>query len=298
MKGFGYLLKEGFKNIWHNRMMSAASIGVLISCMLLTGFAVLICMNVQAVVDEAGQSNMINVYLKDGLSDEQEKQIESKISQISNVETCAFYPKEEAILEFEEELGAAFSQMQGDQNPLPDAFHVSMKDLSVYDETTQEIQGIDGVDKLSNRKEVADKLTSLSNLVATMGLWIVVILGIISLFIISNTIRMSMYSRRFEISIMKSVGATNTFVRIPFLVEGMFMGALSAVFASAAIWFLYDPIMNTAKSIIPFTSIPYSAFMIPVTLAFLICGILTGAIGGVISIRKYLKLEGNEVAGW
>lgn len=298
MKGFGYLLKEGFKNIWHNRMMSAASIGVLISCMLLTGFAVLICMNVQAVVDEAGQSNMINVYLKDGLSDEQEKQIESKISQISNVETCVFYPKEEAILEFEEELGAAFSQMQGDQNPLPDAFHVSMKDLSVYDETTQEIQGIDGVDKLSNRKEVADKLTSLSNLVATMGLWIVVILGIISLFIISNTIRMSMYSRRFEISIMKSVGATNTFVRIPFLVEGMFMGALSAVFASAAIWFLYDPIMNTAKSIIPFTSIPYSAFMIPVTLAFLICGILTGAIGGVISIRKYLKLEGNEVAGW
>lgn len=298
MKGFGYLLKEGFKNIWHNRMMSAASIGVLISCMLLTGFAVLICMNVQAVVDEAGQSNMINVYLKDGLSDEQEKQIESKISQISNVETCVFYPKEEAILEFEEELGAAFSQMQGDQNPLPDAFHVSMKDLSVYDETTQEIQGIDGVDKLSNRKEVADKLTSLSNLVATMGLWIVVILGVISLFIISNTIRMSMYSRRFEISIMKSVGATNTFVRIPFLVEGMFMGALSAVVASAAIWFLYDPIMNTAKSIIPFTSIPYSTFMIPVTLAFLICGILTGAIGGVISIRKYLKLEGNEVAGW
>lgn len=298
MKGFGYLIKEGFKNVWHNRMMSFASIGVLISCLLLTGTAVLICMNVQAVVESVGDTNMVSVYLKDDITQTQADAIGNQIAGIENVATCEFYPKDVAILEFEEALGDVFSQMQGDQNPLPDAFHVSMKDLSQYEDTATRIQQIDGVDKISNRSDIASKLTNLNNLVATMGFWIVVILGIISLFIISNTIRMTMYARRFEISIMKSVGATNAFVRIPFVVEGMVIGLLSGVLSSAGIMFLYNAVMSAAQHIIPFTSISYNTVAVPVTTAFIIAGMLVGAVGGFISIRKYLKKEGNEILGW
>lgn len=298
MKGFGYLFKEGLKNVWHNRMMSFASIGVLISCLLLTGAAVLVCMNVQSVVASVGDSNVVNVYLDDDINELEAKEIGSEIEKNGNVEKCDFYSKEVAILEFQDALGEVFPQMQGDQNPLPHAFHVSFKDLSIYDQTAKEIQQIDGVDKISNRSDVAEKLTSLNNLVATMGLWVVIILGIISLFIISNTIRMTMYARRFEISIMKSVGATNAFVRIPFVVEGMLIGLLSGLVSSVLLMFLYDAIMAAAQHIVPFTSIDYNVVAAPVTAAFAIAGMLVGAVGGFISIRKYLKKEGNEILGW
>ncbi|MDD5796454.1 MAG: FtsX-like permease family protein, partial [Oscillospiraceae bacterium] len=154
------------------------------------------------------------------------------------------------------------------------------------------------VDSVSNRSEIAKRLTSINNLVATVSLWVVLALTIISLFIISNTIRMTMYSRRFEISIMKSVGATNAFVRIPFIIEGMLMGLISAVISTVALYFLYNGIMGVITNIIPFTSIPIESVIVYAAVAFLVCGMFIGAVGGFISIRKYLKKEGNEILGW
>lgn len=294
MKGFGYLIKEGFKNIWHNKMMSLASIGVLICCMILTASAVLICLNVEYVIEDAGDSNVINVYLDD-TTDKQQQEIEKQINEISNVSYCDFYSKEEAILEFEDDLGSAFSQMQGQDNPLPDAFKVQLNDLSLYDDTVAQIKAIDGVYQLSDTREIANKLTSLSTLVARAGIVVVLVLGLISLFIISNTIRMTMYSRRFEISIMKSVGATNNFVRIPFLVEGVFIGIISASISSFLLTLLYDMIMETANNIIAFTFLDYSQFYVQITCAFTISGVLIGLMSGLLSIKKYLKKEGNSI---
>jgi cell division transport system permease protein len=176
-----------------------------------------------------------------------------------------------------------------------------MHDLSKYEETVAEIQKIEGVDKDSilNRKDFADKLTRISNLVTIISIGVVAALLIISLFIIANTIRATMYSRRFEISIMKSVGATNSFVRMPFLVEGMIIGLISAIIATGVLALVYQGVgmvVENAQSLFAF--IPYTDLLPYVAVTFAVFGVFVGFCGGFLSIRKYLKMEGNEILGW
>lgn len=299
ISGFGYLIKEGVKNVWNNRIMSIASICVLISCLVLTGSAVLLSMNVARVVESVGDSNETTVFLKDDVSNVEAAYIGRDLEKLSNIATVEFYSKEDAFKEYEDVLGEEiFANLQGDDNPLPDAYHISMVDLSEYEQTVSQITSIDGVDSVRNIGEIAERLTSINNLVTTVSLWVVLALTIISLFIISNTIRMTMYSRRFEISIMKSVGATNSFVRIPFVIEGMLMGLISAILSTVLLYFLYNGIMEVITNIIPMTSIPIQNVIAIVAGAFVVSGMLIGALGGFISIRKYLKKEGNEILGW
>lgn len=299
MRGLGYLIKEGFKNVWNNRMMSLASVGVLVSCLLITGAAVLLSMNVNSVVGSVGKDNQITVFLNDDVTElEAVMEIAPKIRELPNIEDCAFYSKDEAIMSLQNELGDLFSEMQGEANPLPHAFHVTMTDLSQYDDTVSDIMGLDGVYKISDKSDIAKKLTSLNTLVTQIGLWIIIVLGIISLFIISNSIRMTMYSRRFEISIMKSVGATNWFVRIPFVIEGMVIGLFSGIISSACIAFLYEGVIVAVQYIIPFSEIDYSTVALKMTLVFIMLGMFVGALGASISIGRYLKKEGGEILGW
>lgn len=299
MKGIGYLVKEGIKSVWNNRMMSLASIGVLVSCLLMTGLAVLLSLNVTSVVDSVGKDNQVTVFLNDDVNElEAVMEIGPELRNIENVSECEFYSKDEAIKELEDELGNLFSELQGENNPLPHSFHITMEDLSRYDETVSKILATPGIYKVSDRSDVASKLTSLNELVTQIGLWIVIVLAIISLFIISNSIRMTMYSRRFEISIMKSVGATNWFIRVPFIIEGQVLGLIAGLLSSGIIAFLYNAMIVAVQYIIPFSKINYSQVAVPMTLAFILLGILIGAIGAAISIGRYLKMEGGEILGW
>ena len=299
MSGFGYLVKEGFKNVWNNRIMSIASICVLISCLVLTGSAELLSLNVEKAVESVGQSNETTIYLKDDVTDLEAVYIGKDMEKIDNILSVKFYPKEDAINDFKDSLPEdVFANMQGDDNPLPDAYIVAMSDLSKYDQTIEQIMKIEGVDSVNNRSEIAKKLTDISDLVSSISLLIVVALTIISLFIIANTIRATMYSRRFEISIMKSVGATNAFVRLPFLVEGMVIGVLSSLLATGALAIVYEGIMTAVKEFVHMSTIPFSDVLPYVLCIFVAAGILIGALGSFISIRKYLKKEGNEILGW
>lgn len=299
MRGFGYLFKEGLKNVWNNRMMSLASVGVLASCLVITAAAVLLSMNVNNVVESVGRENQVTVFLNDDISELQAvMEIGPEIRNIENVTDCTFFSKDEAIGQLEDELGDLFSELQGDSNPLPHAFHVTMDDLSQYEETANKIEEVQGVYKLSDRSEVAVKLTSLNTLVTHIGLWIIIVLAIISLFIISNSIRMTMYSRRFEISIMKSVGATDAFVRFPFFVEGMTIGLISGIFAALCIAFLYEGIIVAVQYIIPFSEIGYSQVALRMTIGCIVMGVCVGALGSTISVGRYLKKEGGEILGW
>ncbi len=300
MKGFGYLFSEGLKNVWNNRGMSAASIGILVSCLVITGVAVLFCQNVQMLVDQIGDENMVSVYLDLDLPDEQVKTVGTQIKQIKNVSKVTFYSKEEGIKEFSKQLGDISDEFTGEDNPLPDAYKVTMKDLTLYDHTIKQIHKIEGVYKISDRRDTAKTLTEVNNMVATMGFWIVFVLGMISLFIVSTAIKTTMHSRRFEISIMKSVGATNAFVRTPFVIEGMTLGIVAGIVSSILVRFLYDGLLNAVQTshiiniqVIDFSSVVGYVFAIMVT-----AGALMGALGATISISKYLKLEGNELLGW
>ena len=299
MKGFGYLAKEGFKNVWNNRIMSIASVCVLVSCLVLTGAASLLSVNVSKVVDSVGQSNETTVYIDDKYSQLEAVYVGKKIEKVDNVASVEFYSKDDAFRHYKDELGdELFALIEKDRNPLPDAFIVVMDDLSLYDETVEKIQKIEGVDSINNRGDFAKKLTEISNLISVISFGIVIALTVISLFIIANTIRATMYSRRYEISIMKSVGATNMFVRIPFLIEGMLIGLISALVATGGISLLYEGVAQAISASMPIDYIPLADVIIIIAVAFAVSGILVGFFGSFISIRKYLKKEGNEILGW
>ena len=299
ISSIGYLLKEGIKNVWANRMMSLASVGVLVSCLVLTGAAIMVSLNVKTVVDKVGASNVPTVYMEDNATDEETTQAGEQMKTLKNVTEVTFFPKEEAIKDYKDVLGdKVFAEMEGEGNPLPDAYKVTVSDLSKYDETVKEIKAITGVATVSSQTDVADKLTSLNKLVQILSIAVICALVIISLFIISNTIRMTMYARRFEISIMKSVGATNMFVRIPFLMEGIIIGAVSGIISLFGLMLGYDLICEAIQYVIPFTPIAFSSVMWQIATAFVVAGVVVGMIGGLISISKYLKKEGSIILGW
>lgn len=298
MKGFGYLAKEGLKNVWNNRIMSIASVCVLVSCLVLTGAAALFSINVAQVVESVGDSNETTVYLKSDVSRLEAVYIGKDIEKLDNVVSIEFLSKEDALEQYKDELGEELFAQIEDRNTLPDAYVVVMEDLSLYDDTVAKIKNINGVDSINDHRELAKKLTEISNLINIICVGVVSALMIISIFIIANTIRATMYSRRFEISIMKSVGATDSFVRMPFLIEGVVIGIVSAAVSTGAISLLYESVMSAVTSMIPFSYIPLSNVLLYVAAAFTLAGIIVGFFGSFISIRKYLKKEGNEILGW
>ncbi|MDF2632119.1 MAG: transporter permease [Caproiciproducens sp.] len=301
-KSAGYLIKEGFKNIWNNRTMSFASVGVLVSCLLLTGAAVLFSFNINTAMKTIEGNNSVKVYMKQNLPTLSAIKVGEEIKKLDNIDTCKFVPKDDAIQQYMKILGdkdgTMLQGMTGKENPLPDAFQISFKDLSKYKETATQIKKIAGVEKINDYSEIAAKLTRFDKLITTAGLWIILLLSLVSLFIISNTIRVTMFSRRMEISIMKSVGATNWFVRVPFIVEGIMIGLFSGAVSSLLLYFLYSKIILAITSITFFTPIDISTMTLSITLAFMLIGTVFGAVGGVISISRYLKQEGGDIVGW
>ena len=302
MKSFSYLLKEGVRNIWSNRTMSLASVGVLVSCLLLTGAAVLFSMNISAAMKTIEGTNSVKVYMQQGQPVLTSVKVGQEIRKLDNIKSCKFIPKDQAIENVMGMLGEKdanlLAGLTGKDNPLPDAYQVSFQDLSKYKNTVGQIQKIQGVEKVNDYSDIAAKLTKLDHMITTGGFWIILLLSLVSLFIISNTIRATMFSRRLEISIMKSVGATNWFIRVPFIVEGVIIGLLSGVIASLVLQLLYDKLTGALTSITMFTPISMNSISATLTGAFLLAGCLFGALGGAISIGRYLKKEGGDIVDW
>lgn len=302
IRSLGYLFKEGVKNIWNNRTMSIASIGVLVSCLLLTGAAVVFSYNINSAMKTIEGNNSVRIYMTQNLPTLSAIKVGEEIKKLDNIKTCEFVPKDEAIQQYMKILGdkngTMLQGMTGKDNPLPDAFKVSFKDLSKYKDTAAQIKKIPGVATINDYSDVAAKLTRLDKVVTMAGFWIILLLSLVSLFIISNTIRVTMFSRRVEISIMKSVGATNWFIRVPFIVEGVIIGMLSGALSSFLLFLIYDKMVGSITSITLFSPVDISPMAGKILLAFMLAGTLFGAVGGVISISKYLKKEGGEIVGW
>lgn len=311
----GYLFKEGLKGLWKNRTMSIASICVLISCLLLTGIAGLLSLNLSATMQTFESANTINVYLKDGLPALTAVKVGEEIRALDNIGGCTFLPKEEGLKNTVESMmrenrqnrqedgqdGSDAAQndlwqaLEGKDNPLPDTYIISMDDLSKYSETIAALLSIEGVDTTSDYSVVASRLSDLDRLVRYCSLGILIVMGLVSLFIIANTLKVTIFSRRMEINIMKSVGATNGFIRIPFIVEGVLIGILSGLISATALYFGYDKAVEAVYGIISIlTIIDIHPYIFTLYLAYVIVGTIFGLMGGVISIRKYLKKEGEN----
>lgn len=313
MSSFGYLIKEGFKNIFNNRMMSLASIGVLISCLVLTGSAVMLTVNVTNIVDSVSDKNLTNVYLDDDMDHLRAVAIGQDLLAVEHVVDAQLVEKDEAMEAFRDQLGEdIFQNMTGKGNPFPYSYRITvdsetMQNVQQYDEVISQLklvklvrngEVLGKVDSVSSHRDMAQKLTSLSSLITMMSFWIIVALAVISLFIIANTIRMTMFSHRFEISIMKSVGATNTFVRIPFIIEGAVIGLVSALVSVGVLYFLSQAIISAMESIFKFNYTPFTDVIWYITAAFAGAGIIVGILGSLLSISRFLKREGNEILGW
>ncbi|NLG92699.1 MAG: ABC transporter permease, partial [Clostridiales bacterium] len=191
IRSLGYLFKEGVKNIWNNRTMSIASIGVLVSCLLLTGAAVVFSYNINSAMKTIEGNNSVRIYMTQDLPTLSAIKVGEEIKKLDNIKTCEFVPKDEAIQQYMKILGdkngTMLQGMTGKDNPLPDAFKVSFKDLSKYKDTAAQIKKIPGVATINDYSDVAAKLTRLDKVVTMAGFWIILLLSLVSLFIISNT---------------------------------------------------------------------------------------------------------------
>ena len=225
---FGYLIKEGAKSVYANRLMSFASIGTLVACMLLIGSSLLFSMNVNQIVGYAEQQNEVDIILSDDLDDAQIEDIGVQLDMIDNIYNKTYVSKDELLEEQKaqsEELASLISGLEGDQNPLFNSYRVNIRDLSLLTGTVMQNEEIEGIDKILSPYSVAEAFTSIKRAVSISGLFIVAILIVVSLLIIANTIKVTVFNRRKEINIMKYVGATDSFIRLPFFCRRLFARA-------------------------------------------------------------------------
>lgn len=287
-----YLTREGFKNVFNNGIMTLASVSVMVCCMILTGSAFLFSANLSQVLKSVENKNSITVFLEKGVSKSKTSQIEEKIKNVPNIMKCEYYSSDQASEKYKEVLGGLYGILQKGGKLFPEAFHVTMQDLSLYKQTVEKLEAIEGVDSISDRSETAKKLSDLSKLVSKVGILTVCSLGVISLFIVMNTIRLTIYDRRLEIAIMKSVGATNSFIRAPFIIEGVLIGTIAALISTIILNVGYNSFVKILDGIISFHGVYLKNILPKILVSFLAAGSLLGMLGSLISIRRYLKKEG------
>jgi len=297
---FGYLLCEGGRNIKANRQMSLASIGVLVACMLLIGVAVLFSLNVNSIMGYVESINEVVVFVKDDTSPDITEQLGKQLKADDNISTAKYVSKEDALqiqMELMQDAAGLLSGLDGDENPLPASYRISIKDLSELAPTVKRIESFAGVDYVSASADIASTLVDIKHGVTTAGIFIVSILVMFSVIIISNTVKVTIFNRRKEINIMKYVGATDAFIRIPFLVEGVIIGLSSAILAFGFLWLGYEYTVDwLAKKqstwlLLAYQNlVPFSDVSMMILGGFISAGAAFGILGSLFFVSKYLKV--------
>ncbi len=296
-----YLTKEGFRSIWANRLMSVASIAVLTSCLVMIGCATLLFLNIDMMLGKIESQNIIMVFIKDDLSQGQINKIGKDIRTIPNIEKCEFVSKEDSYKQQLKSLGDDAELLSGIQNPLPNAYKVTLKSMSDFSQTVSSIKSVDNILNIRENSTLAKQLAQARRTATFVSVGIITLLLVVSLFIIANTVRVTMFNRRLEISIMKAVGATNWFVRWPFIVEGVLLGMISSIVSLGLVFVLYS---LTTSSIAGATSllglggsvISFIDYMWQMLLGFVIIGVIAGTSGSIVSMGRYLKEQGSVIS--
>ena len=297
---FKYLFKQGWNNFVGNRLMSVASVGVVTACLILVGLSGSLVLNVNSFVQYLGAQNEVVIYIDDTATDAQVAEINAFLTADEDVSSFKYVSKEEALAEQMEYMGRYESLLngyQGENNPLPASFRVHLADLTRLEPVSFEFSSFDGVDYISTPTELAGVLIALKNVTYYAGLGILLILFMVSMVVISNTIRLTVFARRREINIMKYVGATNGFIRLPFMVEGLLIGTISALITFGVVAggyvYLYNYITTQAVGFIAMLSmcmVPFGDIWPVMLIGFFSFGWLIGGLGSAVSMRKYLKV--------
>lgn len=294
-----YLVHDGYKNIFKNKLMSFASIGVLSACLVLIGSAVLFSLNIQKIVNNIKSQNEVIAFIKDDITSLEKNEFEKFLDNNDNILETLYISKEQALQEQLKALGDASILLEDlkNDNILPASYRIKLKDISQMRAFGENLQNRKYIEKVNMPTDIADSLVRIDELLKIFGTIVISVLIIVSLVIVSNTIKISVFSRRREINIMKYVGATNTFVRLPFIVEGAIIGALSAFISYISIYYSYNYLINIffgersvlANSLFNVV-IDFSSVKNYVIISFLIFGIATGVLGSFLSSRKHLRV--------
>ena len=289
----GYLLREGFRGVFLHGFMSFAAVCVTVACLIIMGTFSLVLYNVHVMIVDLEKENQVLVYIDEDYSEAEAKSVGSRINLISNVHEAKFVSREQALDNFVGKQSDTTAFNGVDASILRDRYEVTVEDNSLLEQTVAEIEKIDGVADVSAHYEIANGFQSLQKVLNIASMVIIIVLFVVSLFIISNTVKLAMYSRSEEIAIMKMVGATNSFIRLPFVVEGFILGMLGAVIAFFLEWGLYDflqakiAVVDTLRL---FQIVPFAEVIELVAISYALTGFAVGVVGSLLSIRKFLKV--------
>lgn len=296
----GYLIKEGARNVYQNRMMSFASIGVLVACLLLIGSSILFSVNIANVIGFVESQNEVVAFVSDDISDFDISNVERRIYEVENISEVVFVSSADALEEYKVDFGEKaylLEGLEGEENTFPNAFRIRVSDVSNLSTTVAKLQATQGIMQVNAPTDIAHTITNIKQAVNIGGFAIVFILIIVSLVIIANTIKITVYNRRKEINIMKFVGATDIFIRLPFIIEGLLLGLIAALLSYLLLWGGYTYliewitqnsstwIQSAAGYMLSFNEISYEMLI-----GFCAAGIGVGTIGSMIFVRKHLRV--------
>ena len=289
----GYLLKEGLRHIFTHGFMSFAAVCVTVACLLIVGSFAILAYNLDIMVEELNQTSEILVYVDSSLSDAEARSIGTKINMLDNVLQATFVSREEALQRFvaDHEDDSAFSGVRAED--LRHRFVVILEDNARMEETDLQLKSIPGVANTSAAYELAEGFSTVQDVLHIVSYAVIAVLLVVSLLIISNTVKLAMYDRRDEIAIMKMVGATNGFIRLPFVVEGFSLGMLGAILAFGLEWVGYDAMLTKISSVDAlqlFHFVPFQELLLPMVATFAAAGMFVGIVGSWTSIRKFMDV--------
>ena len=293
LNNLGYLLKEGFRGIFLHGFMSFAAVCVTVACLVIVGSFSALAYNLDIMVEELNQTSEILVYIDSSLSDAEAKSIGTKINLMDNVLQATFVSREEALEDFIEDHNgdSAFNGVQA--SDLRHRYVVSLEDNTKMKQTDEQLKQIPGVAKTNAAYELAEGFSTIQSVLHMVSIAIIAVLLVVSLLIISNTVKLAMYDRKDEIAIMKMVGATNGFIRLPFVVEGFTLGMIGAVLAFGLEWLGYDALIqkiSTVDSLQLFHFVPFQELLLPMVVVFGAAGLFVGIVGSWTSIRKFMDV--------
>ena len=292
---FGYLIGEGFGNVFKNKKSTGASLVIMCATMIIFGIFLILTENINHFVAEIESEQGIQVFINNDATQEQIDQVGEKIRALDGVSTITYVSKEDALNQMKERFGDKQDLLVGREEIFPPSYVVTLTDLSKSQEVQDAIQKLENIKRITSKDETVETLINLANGVKIVTGVILILLVIISTFIIANTIKLTVHARRKEISIMKYVGATNGFIRWPFIVEGMIIGifasAISIVIVGFAYSFLAEKIVQSQFiQAINMSLVTFGDMFNSIIFVYMLLGIGIGAIGSVISMRKYLKV--------
>ena len=295
MRSIGYYWKEGLRNIFKHGFMSVAAIVIMVACLLLTGTVTLVSYNIDNNITALQQSNQIVVWIDDSLTTREAKSLQSEFEKIDNIATIEFEDRDVALEQYRKELGddaSILDDYNADNNPLRNSYVFTLTDSTQAEQTISRIESVDGVASVRADENVIQKLIQIQNVFNIIALAMIVGLAVISIFIISNTVKLAMFARRAEISIQKMVGATNWFIRWPFVIEGMVLGLVAGGLAFLAEWGLYTELYSIAGtvSLSSFHLLSFEQLRWWVLGVYCGAGALFGIGGSVTSIRKFMDV--------